>query len=103
MTENRYDKRDIVRREAVMIADGIGSMKMAAYRVRDPETDEFSPLQFHFTYDNTVMAVMGERSAKLFANFINDTLGITPTVLTTERGPGELAETILDAARNGSP
>lgn len=76
MSENRYDKRDIVRREAVLIADGIGSMKMAAYRVRDPETGEFSPLQFHFTYDNTVMAVMGESAAKLFAKFINDTLGI---------------------------
>jgi len=36
MTENRYDKRDIVRREAVTIASGpAGQLKMAAYRVRD--------------------------------------------------------------------
>lgn len=64
---NRYDWRDIVRRESVIIA---GPMKMASYRVRDPDTGEFSSLQFHLTYNNTVMAVMGEEAAKLFANFV---------------------------------
>ena len=75
MTTNTYDKRDIVRREAVLIADGAGSLKMAAYRVRDPETGDFSKLQFHATFDNMVLAVMGEDSAKLFAMFVNDSLG----------------------------
>lgn len=75
MTENRYDKRDIVRREAVTIASGpLHSLKMAAYRVRDPETGEFSSLQFHATFDNTVLAVMGEESAKMFARFVTSAL-----------------------------
>jgi hypothetical protein len=59
MTTNTYDKRDIVRRESVLIADGSGQLKMAAYRVRDPDTQEFSTLQFHATWNNTVLAVMG--------------------------------------------
>ena len=42
----------------------------AAYRVRDPETNEFSNLQFHATWNNTVLAVMGEEAAKLFARFV---------------------------------
>lgn len=72
MTEtNTYDTRDIVRRESVLIADGAGSsLKLAAYRVRDPETNEFSNLQFHATWNNTVLAVMGEEAAKLFARFV---------------------------------
>lgn len=78
MSENRYDKRDIVRREAVMIADGAGQLKIAAYRVRDPDTNEWSKLQFHFTHDNTVLAVMGEEAAKLFARFVNDTMNGGP-------------------------
>lgn len=72
---NRYDTRDIIRRVRVMHADGPpGTLKMAAYRVRDVETGEFSPLQFHCTFNNTVMAVMGEESAKLFCRFVTDTL-----------------------------
>ena len=63
-----YDKHDMVRREAVIRA---GVMKVAAYRVRDPETGEFSPLQFHMTYDNTIIAMMGEEAAKLFATFVS--------------------------------
>ena len=58
----------MVRREAVIRA---GVMKVAAYRVRDPETGEFSPLQFHMTYDNTIIAMMGEEAAKLFATFVS--------------------------------
>lgn len=68
---NRYDWTDTVRRESVIIA---GPMKMAAYRVRDPETGEYGALQFHMTYDNMVMAVMGESAAKLFADFVTSTL-----------------------------
>lgn len=66
---NTYDKRDMVRREAVIIA---GGLKCAAYRVCDPDTLQWSALQFHVTYDNHVMAVLGEESAKLFAKFVED-------------------------------
>lgn len=74
---NTYDKKDMVRREAVIIA---GPMKIAAYRVCDPETLEWSSLQFHMTYDNHVMAVMGSSSAELFAKFVTDTLAAEPKV-----------------------
>ena len=69
MTVNRYDRTDIVRQNAVMRA---GPLKIAAYQVRDPETQEFSKVQFHMTYDNIVMAMLDESSAKLFAGFITD-------------------------------
>jgi len=69
--KNSYDKNDMVRREAALIA---GPLKVAAYRVRDPETLQWSNLQFHMTFNNTVMAVMGESGAELFANFVRDTL-----------------------------
>lgn len=75
MTQNTYDKNDIVRREAMLQADGL---KIAAYRVRDTDTGEFSSLQFHMTYNNTVMAVMGEEAAKLFAQFVGDTMNEKP-------------------------
>lgn len=75
---NRYDKRDRVKQEAMMRAAGF---KIAAYRVRDPETDEWSKIQFHMTYENTVMGILGEESAKLFANFIRQTLGEEPGML----------------------
>jgi hypothetical protein len=74
MAENSYDRLDIVRRENVLIADGDGFLKLAVYRVRDPETGEFGPKQFHATYNNMVMAVMGEEAAKLFAMFVTDAL-----------------------------
>lgn len=63
---NTYDKTDQVRRKSVLIA---GPLKLAAYTVADPETGEHGPLQFHMTYDNTVMAVMGESAARLFVDF----------------------------------
>jgi hypothetical protein len=68
---NRYDTHDFVKRESVIIA---GPLKVAAYRVRDPETLEWSPIHFHMTYDNIVLGMLSEESAKLFARFINDTL-----------------------------
>jgi len=75
MAENTYDKRDMVKREALVIADGqFAELKIAAYRVRDPETNEWSKLQFHMTYNNTVMAFMGEESAKSFARFVTQAL-----------------------------
>lgn len=73
--KNTYDKDDMIRREKVLIA---GPIKLAAYRVRDTETGEFSKLQYHMTYDNTVMAVMGEEAAKLFVQFVaNEDAAIT--------------------------
>jgi glycerophosphoryl diester phosphodiesterase len=69
--ENRYDRQDAVRRVAVIHA---GGLKVAAYQVRDPETDAWLPLQFHMAYDNTVLGIMGGETAKLFAKFVTDTL-----------------------------
>ena len=68
---NRYDDKDVVRRVGVIIA---GPIKVAAYQVRDLYTLDFGPIQFHMTYDNTVMGVMGEEAAKLFARFVTMTL-----------------------------
>lgn len=67
-----YDKNDIVLRNSVILA---GDLKMAAYQVRDVETGELSKTQFHMTANNTVLAVMGEESAKLFCTFVEMTLG----------------------------
>lgn len=68
---NSYDKTDQVERLSVIIA---GPLKVAAYRVRDPETQEWSKIQFHMTCNNMVLGVMGEESAKLFASFVDQTL-----------------------------
>lgn len=68
---NAYDKDDIVRRHSVLAA---GPMKLAAYTVRDIETGEHGSMQFHMTYNNTVMAVMGAEAAKLFSRFVADNL-----------------------------
>lgn len=69
---NRYDRMDRVKQIGLLQAHPI---KVAAYSVRDPETDEWGPPQFHMTYDNTVMGVMGEHAAKLYARFVLQTLG----------------------------
>ena len=74
--KNNYDINDRVKRGATIIA---GPLKLAEYKVRDPETDEWSDSQFHMTYDNTVLAVMSESTAKLFAKFVTDTLKTTLT------------------------
>lgn len=74
-----YDKLNVIQQPHLLRA---GPLKLAAYRVRDLETGEWSKLQFHMTYDNTVMAVMEESAATLFANFVRNTLnpmGTTPT------------------------
>lgn len=69
---NDYDRMDMVRRESAIIAD---PLKMAAYRVVDPDTELFGDLQFHMTINNTVIAVMGEQAAKLFVGFYKRTVG----------------------------
>lgn len=68
---NRYDFLDTVKRVSLMRA---GPLKFAAYKVRDIETGEWSKLQFHMTYDNTVYGVMGEEAFKLFARLGNEAL-----------------------------
>lgn len=80
---NRYDKRDRVKQEGMMRA---GTLKIAAYRVRDPETDEWSPIQFHMTYDNTVMCMLSEQSAKLLGTFVRQTLGEETGLLSGKAG-----------------
>jgi hypothetical protein len=67
--KNSYDRTDMLRREAAIIA---GPLKIAKYRVRNPETDVFGAPQYHMTYDNHVMALMGESAAVLFAKFVQD-------------------------------
>jgi len=67
MSTNSYDRTDIVRREKVLIA---GPMKIGAYRVRKPDTDEFGELQFHMTYDNMVMCVMPASAVKMLVSFV---------------------------------
>lgn len=69
--KNNYDKTDKVRQLAMIRG---GGLKLAEYQVRDPETGEWSGSQFHMTYGDTVMCVMGEYSARLFAKFISDRL-----------------------------
>ncbi|RWO08250.1 hypothetical protein [Mesorhizobium sp.] len=66
---NTYDRTDMVRREKAVIA---GPLKIAAYRVRDPDTGEFSDLQYHMTFNNTVLAMMSEATAELFVGFVQD-------------------------------
>ncbi len=73
--ENRYDRKNLV--DSVMVMHA-GALKMGAYRVRDPETDEWSPLQYHLTYDNTVLAVLSESSAKLFCTMVERVNAKTP-------------------------
>lgn len=68
---NPYDHHDMVKPLGKILA---GSMKLAAYVVRDPETDEWSKPQFHMTMNNTVVAVMGQEAAKLFSRFVGQTL-----------------------------
>lgn len=52
-----------------------GELKLAAYLVLNPETQEYGQLQFHATYGDTVLGVMGEASARLYAKFVLDELG----------------------------
>lgn len=67
--QNRYDKKDMVSRQAIIKA---GPLQIAAYKVRDPETMEWSGLQFHMTFHGMILAVMEENTAKLFAKFVED-------------------------------
>ncbi len=68
---NHYDADDVIRCEAKLLA---GPVRLACYRVRDPETQQYGGRQFHMTFDNMVVAVAGEEAAKLFARFVTDTL-----------------------------
>lgn len=68
---NGYDRNDVVKRGACIVA---GPLRVAEYKVRDPETQEWSESQFHMVYDNHVMGLMSAGSARLFANFIHENL-----------------------------
>lgn len=96
---NHYDPQDIVRRGNVIYA---GPLKLASYTVRDPETGEHGPVQFHMTYDNMVMALMGTSSAQLFAQFVQDTVG-TPyrDEVAKLRDRAEKAEDLLRSFSSG--
>lgn len=72
--KNHYDKTDMVRRESCLMA---GPLKIAAYRVRDPDSNEFSERQYHMTWGNTIIAMMGTQAALLFARFVRESEGVT--------------------------
>jgi hypothetical protein len=64
---NTYCSADSVRLLGELRA---GGLKLACYTVRDPVSGEHGKPQYHATYDNTVLALMGESSAALFAAFV---------------------------------
>jgi hypothetical protein len=66
---DKKDFFDMVQTDFVLKAAG---MQVGAYRVRDVETGEFGKQHFHMTYNNYVMAAMGEEAFKLMANLIFD-------------------------------
>lgn len=66
-----YDSVDQVRVERIMSA---GAIKIAAYQVRDPKTALFGSLQFHMSCEEAGMTGMGENAAKLFVDFVRETL-----------------------------
>lgn len=68
---NRYDSDDIVRRSTALMA---GPLKWAAYRVRDVATGEWTPYQFHETWDNTIVAAFPESVARHFVLFVQGTI-----------------------------
>lgn len=72
--QNHYDKSGIVKQEGLIRAAGL---KVAAYRVRDPETGEYGKLNFHMTYGDTIIGIMGEECALLFCNFVRSSLGLS--------------------------
>lgn len=66
---NKYDKNDIIKLESKVIA---GPMQVGCYRVKDVETGEFGKMQIHLTFDNHVMAVLSENSAKLLYSHLKN-------------------------------
>lgn len=68
--KNRYDPKDNVQRISFLSA---GGLQVGAYRVRSLETgDWIDSVQYHMTYNNVVLGVMGEEAAKLFSKFVQD-------------------------------
>lgn len=96
--ENWYDRKDMVKMEACL---GSGMVKIAAYQVRDPEDGEWSPLQYHMTYGNTVMCVMGAEAAKLFARFVSMNGDYSESEIEAKRYDAArfLAEQLKDASQ----
>lgn len=81
MANNTYDRDDFVRREHALIA---GGLKYAAYRVKNHIKGDYSDLQHHFTFDNTVLANMPDRVAKAFIGFWDDVHALEGDRLTQE-------------------
>lgn len=70
MSESKPDKPfDMVQCDYQLRA---GPIQVGAYRIRDMKTGEFGQQHFHMTFDNYVMAAMGEESARLFINLMLD-------------------------------
>jgi hypothetical protein len=64
-------EKSIIRGAAIIA----GPMKIAQFKAFNYTTGEWSSWQYNMAYDNHVMAVMGEQSAKLFAKFITENIG----------------------------
>lgn len=62
-----------------------GPLKLASYQVMDPSTGEYGRIQHHMTYDNTVMAVMEDESAKMFANHVDGIHGRNTSLINAFR------------------
>lgn len=72
MADNDYDKKDMVEMLSRIEA---GPLRIAAYRVRDPETLEWGEVEFHMTCNNYILAKMSKEAAKLFSSFVTDITG----------------------------
>ena len=65
--DNLYDRSDMVRQEGMLRA---GSIMISAYRVRNPIHRRWSHVQYHFTFDGKITAVMDSVLAGVASNFI---------------------------------
>ncbi|MGO4706725.1 hypothetical protein AB4072_13235 [Microvirga sp. 2MCAF38] len=71
MVTDLYDSADQVRVQRMISA---GSIRIAAYQVRDPKTDCFGSLQFHMSCEEAAISSMSENAAQLFVQFVQETL-----------------------------
>ena len=53
----------------------VADMKFAAYRVKDPITDEWSAVQYHAVQNNTVLAVISDSALKLLTYLRREIVG----------------------------
>ena len=71
----RAERQGQIRAEPIQLVAEIraGPLRIEAARYRTKAGDPGN-ITFTMVYDNDLMGCMGENSAKLFANFVNDTL-----------------------------